>query len=307
MRLLTVAALACAGCSGAPVLAGPLPATWGGATVHDLSRRSDADIRELVDVAARANLRVLRTFVLDVEEPLGRWSDGPLERIDVLLAAAARRGVKVIVVLHDGPQRADAYAKAHPGAAFYAEPSARAAFRRRIEHVLNYRGPSTGRAWRELGDALFAWELQGECRWFHAPEWVDDMAFYVKQLAPEHKVACGGLGRVTEGDLARDTVRASASVDLWLYRPSSEPADKAAALLRALGRPWIVADFGGVREDPHAARKSIEAGLKAARECKAPWIFWSLGPDRRIGSHDLWPGDTLFDSFIVPAASAAGR
>src|SRR5262245_60194527 len=104
----SVFCILCTGCSSSPTLTGPLPPAWGGATIHDLSKRSDADIRELVDVAARANLRVLRTFVLDIEEPLGRWNDAPLERIDVLLAAAARRGVKVIVVLHDGPQRADA-------------------------------------------------------------------------------------------------------------------------------------------------------------------------------------------------------
>jgi hypothetical protein len=38
-----------------------------------------------------------------------------------------------------------------------------------------------------------------------------------------------------------------------------------------------------------------------------PWIFWSLGADRRERSHDLWPGDTLFDTFIRPAAEVAGQ
>ncbi|MBI2931497.1 MAG: hypothetical protein HYY16_07580 [Planctomycetes bacterium] len=287
-------------------IAGPLPAAWGGATAYDLSTRSTGEIRDTLDVMVRAGLRVLRVAILDLETELGRWNDATLERLDALIAEADRRDLRLIIVLHDGPQRADAYARGYPGAAFYADPLARAAFRRRIEHVLTFRGPTTGLVWSELGDVLWAWELQGECHWFHSPEWMEDMAFTLKQLAPGHRVASGAVGRVVGGEMFGDLVKETRSVDIWMYRPTSqEPLDRAAAVLHARCRSWMLVDFGAPRNEPARQRRAIEGALRVAREHRVPWILWSIGRDRRERSHDLWPGDFLFDSLIAPAATEA--
>ncbi len=304
LRVLAVATLL-VGCGTASTarLASPLPPAWGGASAYDLATRSDGDIRDTLDAMVASRLRVLRVFLLDVEDPLGKWRDAPLARIDFILAEAQKRGVRVIVVLHDGPQRRDAYSRDYPGVAFYKEPLARASFRRRIEHALSYRGPSTGVAWSELGDVLYAWELQGECHWHHAPGWMEDMASYVKMLAPSHRVASGGLGTVQDSLLFTELLKGTPSVDVWTYRPSrSEPLEKAAAVLKGKGRPWMLVDFGGPREEPAATRRVLERAIAVATEHHVPWIFWSLGQDRRPQSHDLWPGDTVFD-IVIPRAT----
>ncbi len=292
----TLPLLALAACAGTPRLDGPLPPTWGGATAYDLASRSNGEIRETLDAMAAARLRVLRAFIGDLEPALGTWNDLALARVDFIVAEAARRGVRVIVVLHDG-RRDDAYSREWKGAAFYRDSLARAAFRRRIEHVV-------ARRW-SAPEAILAWELQSEPLWFHAPDWLEDMASYARQLDPGRLVCSGGVGRVLEGDMFADLVRDTPSVGLWAYHPTpKEPLDRAASVMTGrCRRKWILCDFGGPRDEPAAQRKSIEAALKAAREHGVPWLFWSLGRDRREKSHDLWPGDFLFDSVIVPAAA----
>jgi hypothetical protein len=300
-RGLLLAALCLAGCAAPPKLEAPLPDAWAGATAYDLASKSDGEIRDALDVMVRTKLRVLRVTVLDIEDPLGKWRDAQLARLDYVISEADRRNVRVIVAFHDGPQRRDAYARQHPGASFYKDSLARAAFRRRIEHVLAYRGPFTGTTWSALDDVLVAWELQSDCHWHAAPDWIEDMASYVKMLAPQHKVASGALGNVVDSLLFTELVRDTPSIDLWMYRPGTEPLDKAALTLKAKGRPWMLVDFGGPREDPMATRASIERALAVAADHRVPWCFWSLGRDRRPQSHDLWPGDTIFDVHIARA------
>jgi hypothetical protein len=90
---------------------------------------------------------------------------------------------------------------------------------------------------------------------------------------------------------------------VWTYRPTSaEPVARAAAALKSFGRPWLICDFGGPRSETAQVRRLMEQVIGTAREHRVPWIFWSLGPDRRLNAHDLWPGDMVFDSVIAPAA-----
>lgn len=311
-------ALALGACSPAPALSGPLPPTWVGANAHELWARSDSDIRATLDVMAAHNLRVLRVVIReafdpplgDIEKPVGTFRDAALDRIDALLAEARVRGVRVIVSFHDGRNRADAYASAWPGESFYTDMAARAAFRRRIKHVLDYRGAHTGRAWNDLGPVLFAWEIQNRPDWRAAMAWTEDMAGYVKVLSPGARVAAGGVDLVTFGPLFEELLAITPSVDLWGYHPDpKEPLDQATDLIArrvaARGKEWMLLEVGGPRADLDRLRRLYEQSIAVASKHAVPWLVSSLGRDRHEGSSDQWPGDLIFDSIIRPAA--AGR
>jgi len=304
-------------CSSPAALSESLPPSWVGANAHELWARSDSEIRDTLDVMARHNLRILRVVIRecfdppvgDIEKPVGTFHDAALDRIDAVLAEARVRGIRVIVSFHDGRNRADGYSKAWPGESFYTETNARAAFRRRIKHVLDHRGAHTGRAWNDLGPVLFAWEIQNRPDWRAAMAWTEDMASYVKILSPEARVSAGGVDFVTFGPLFDELLAITPSVDLWGYHPDpKEPLDQATDLIArrvaAHKRQWLLLEVGGTRSDLDRLRRLYEQSIAVAAKHGVPWLVSSLGRDRHEGCTDLWPGDLIFDSIIRPAASA---
>ena len=302
MRRLSLLLLA--GCASTAPLPAVLPPHWAGAEAPELWARTGGEIRGALDVCARHNLRAVRIVIResfgeckDVEGPLGTWHDEILERIDVVLREAAARGVRVIVVLHDGRNRADEYAKSYPDA-FYTDTGARAAFRRRIKHILEHRN------WGSQGHVT--WEVQAHSDWRKAIDWTEDMANYVKMIAGSAKTAAS-IDFVTFGGLTAQLLESSPSVDLWTYAPSSqEPlADAAVALSKKLKpqkKEWILVEAGSLRSNPQRGRTTLEAAIAVARRHEVPWLFASLGHDTHEASTDQWPGDVIFDSVIAPAA-----
>ncbi len=293
-----------AGCTAVTPLPATLPPSWAGAEAPELWARSSGEIREALDVCVRHNLRTVRIVVResfgeckDVEGPLGTWHDEILERIDVVLREAAPRGVRIIVAMHDGRNRADEYAKSYPNA-FYTDTGSRAAFRRRIKHILEHRD------WGSL--AHVTWEVQVQADWRLAIDWTEDMANYVKMIAGAAKTAAS-VDFVTFGGLSTQLLESSPSVDLWTYAPSSqEPLDAAAIALSKKLKPqkkqWILVGAGSPRGNPQLARRTLEAAIAVARRHEVPWLFASLGHDTHEASTDQWPGDVIFDSVIAPAA-----
>lgn len=297
------ALLLLAGCAAAP----PRPAGLIGVEAPEIWAGSDG--AAAIDVLARTGLGTIRVVIResfdrhkDVESPLGVWHDGVLERIDALLARAEEASRTVIVVLHDGRNQRDGYA------GDIGSTSARAAFRRRIQHVLEYRGPRTGRTWRELPSSLVWWQIRTRGDWRSVTDWTEDMASYVKMLAPHARVVAE-VDHVTFGPLAAELIAASPSVDVWAYPfDAAESLEVAADLLtrktRPLKKEWMMVDAGAPRSKPERVREIAGRVAPVAAKHGVRWLFASLGRDTHAASTDHWPGDVVFDSVISPMAQA---
>jgi mannan endo-1,4-beta-mannosidase len=161
------------------------------------------------------------------------YNDGPdgLQRLDYVLAAAAARDLKLIVVLTNNWRPfggIDQYllwygrSKHHE---FYTLPETKQAYRAWLAHVITRVNSLTGRSYRD-DPTIFAWELANEPRCkngssFDASQgwdtstlttWAAEMSSYVKSLDPNHLVSVGDEGFLNQGG-QHWTRRAEAGVD----------------------------------------------------------------------------------------------
>ena len=169
----------------------------------------------------------------DAEHGRPAYNDGPdgLERLDYVLAAAAERQLKLIVVLTNNWRAfggIDQYliwygrSKHHE---FYTLPETRQAYRGWLEHVITRKNRLTGRDYRD-DPTIFGWELANEPRCKNGSSfdtdsgwdtstlttWAAEMSGYVKSLDPNHLVAVGDEGFLNQGG-DHFTRRAEGGVD----------------------------------------------------------------------------------------------
>ncbi len=169
----------------------------------------------------------------DAERGRPAYNDGPdgLERLDYVLAAAAARQLKLIVVLTNNWRAfggIDQYllwygrSKHHE---FYTLPETRQAYRAWVEHVITRKNRLTGRYYRD-DPTIFGWELANEPRCKNGSSfdsdsgwdtdtltaWAREMSDYVKSLDPNHLVSVGDEGFLNQGG-AHFTHRAEGGVD----------------------------------------------------------------------------------------------
>lgn len=173
---------------------------------------SDADVDLVMSHFAGAGLKIFRIWGFNdvTSAPSGgtvwyqqlsasgsRINTGAngLRRLDAVVAAAERRGVKLIVNFvnnWDDYGGYSAYVKAFGGTkeGWYTNAKAQAQYRAYIKEVVGrYRNSS----------AIFAWELANEprckgCSTDVIYNWADSASAYVKSLDPDHMVTLGDEG-----------------------------------------------------------------------------------------------------------------
>ncbi|KAL5343990.1 putative mannan endo-1,4-beta-mannosidase F [Aspergillus crustosus] len=182
---------------------------------------NDADVNLVMDHIALSGHKILRIWGfndVNTEPSTGQvWfqkhqggvstiNTGPygLQRLDAVVAAAERTGVKLIINFvnnWDDYGGMTAYLNAYGGTTktdWYGNPSIQAAYRRYIEAVVDRFVDSP---------AVFAWELANEprcngCDTSILYNWIADTSAYIKSLDPLHMVAIGdeGFGLVEGSD-----------------------------------------------------------------------------------------------------------
>ena len=214
------------------------------------------------------------------------YNDGEngLQRLDYVLAAAAKNDVKVIVVLINNWRAfggIDQYLmwfdrnKHHE---FFTAPELKQAYRDWVRHVITRKNTVNGRNYRD-DPSVFAWELANEprCKGGNAFDtssgwdkstltgWADEMSTYIKSLDPNHLVSVGDEGFLDGGG------------DHWAYK-ANDGVDHAALT----GLPAI--DFGTFHlypEDwstpPKFGEQWIVDHLKVARALGKPTILEEYG------------------------------
>ncbi len=147
------------------------------------------------------------------KRPMVNTGKNGLKRLDYVLHAARKRGLKVIIVLtnnwHEfgGMDQYVVWYGLQYHHQFYKDEKVRQAFRNWIKILVNRRN-SIDRTIYRNDPAIFAWELANEMRCrnneeFDALEgcdsttlvnWVEEMSAYIKKLDPNHMVAVGDEG-----------------------------------------------------------------------------------------------------------------
>lgn len=233
------------------------------------------------------------------------YNDGAdgLERLDYVLAGAAERDLKLVIVLVNNWRAfggIDQYLTWFGRSAhheFFTDSDVKQAYRDWISHVLNRRNQINGRLYRE-DPTVLAWELANEPRtkgggpfdqtsgWDKSTitTWASEMSSYVKSLAPNHLVSVGDEGFLTGGNESAH----------WAYR-GNDGVDHAA--LTAL--PSV--DFGTFHLYPDDWQMSgdlperwIAEHLELARKLGKPTLLEeygikaSRGWDARHRAYERW-------------------
>lgn len=214
------------------------------------------------------------------------YNDGPsgLARLDYVLAAAAERDLKLIIVLVNNWRAfggMDQYLmwygldKHHE---FFSASQPKQAYRDWLSHVISRRNQVNGRYYRD-DPTILAWELANEPRckagaafdgatgWDRRTitAWAGEMSSYIKSLDPNHLVSVGDEGFLDEGG------------EHWAYQ-ANDGVDHVA--LTAL--PDV--DFGTFhlypedwRTPPGFGSRWIADHLKVARALGKPTILEEYG------------------------------
>ncbi|WP_323677135.1 cellulase family glycosylhydrolase [Halorubellus sp. PRR65] len=126
------------------------------------------------------------------------------ERLDRVVAAAKRHGIRLVVPLvgnAPGPDSVPQYVEWVDGATehndFYEHERCRDLYKGYVEHVLTRTNPLTGLEYRE-DPTIMLWELGNElnCRWpkKYPLDWIREMGAFVKDLDDEHLLSTGIRG-----------------------------------------------------------------------------------------------------------------
>ena len=156
--------------------------------------------------------------------------------------------------------------------------SAKAMFKRHVQHVVTRTNRYTGKPYTE-DPALFAWQIGNEPRPFGQrnfkafEEWVLDVAAQIKSLDPNHMVATGSEGKYgCESDVAMcERIHANKNIDylnfhLWplnwnwisdstvcenlprAKREAKAYIDLHAGMATRIGKPMVMEEFGYPRD-----------------------------------------------------------
>jgi len=283
-------------------------------TTRDEHGRPTQPSRQRVDAALDAakasGATVVRSHTLGISvgcaecfsPQRGVYAESALASADYAVAAAGRRGLRLVVPLvdqwrwyHGGmgeftarngfpsvPDRsrtaANDPAQRAAEANFYTDPATRADFREYVAHLLDHVNPHTGLRWKD--DPVFlAWETGNEL-WTAPPSWTDDLARYLK-------VDLGVRQLVADGSAADGMTVARAALDSphvdvvggHLYPVDVDWAVRDARAARAHGKAYVVGEFDWT--DVAATRSLLAA---AEREGMAGTLYWSLIPYAEDGT-----------------------
>ena len=105
---------------------------------------------------------------------MGTFQDDVLKALDNTLKIVANNGMKAIISPHDGNllppsgsstgyNGCDIYCKTYKSSdTFYSSTAAKAAYDRRLAHILNFQSPNFKKPWSQLSSVILGFDLQNE-------------------------------------------------------------------------------------------------------------------------------------------------
>ncbi|KAI9703504.1 MAG: hypothetical protein M1820_005808 [Bogoriella megaspora] len=324
--------------------------SWGGSNLYFLHGLSNSDQDYYINTLASDGAKVVRlwatglgsgcqkgsnipTSIPDLEpDSIGTFNDTVLDALDGVLAKLVAKEIKAIISPHDGNafglNSCDVYGKVYGCAksnsaadSFYSSTTAKSQYDARMAHVLNYKSPSSGKAWSQWNDAILAFDIQNEP--FQQAEdeasnndpsdWLCGRAGNMKLIINGSgvKLATGGIG----GDQSHgnnlmpkaiecsaiDLVSIHAYVGTANFWSSNLPNLESTA---AFHNKLLYVEEWGVSTDYADDFNSQVAAINGAG---VPWLYWQFtpGPD---ATQDCWTGCcTGYDGFEIGLNSTKGN
>jgi mannan endo-1,4-beta-mannosidase len=151
----------------------------------------------------------------DTQTNAPAYNDGAigLERVDFIIAEAAKRGIKLILTFTNNWREfggMDQYSKWYDLSShsdFYTDSRVKNAYKSWISHLINRKNTITGKLYKD-DPTIFAWELANEprckgsgdlgvsssCNTQTITSWANEMSTYTKSLDENHMVSVGDEG-----------------------------------------------------------------------------------------------------------------
>jgi endo-1,4-beta-mannosidase len=226
--------------------------------------------------------------------------------MDLVLAKANQIGVRLIIPFVDnwrwmgGIGEYAAFRGEEPGA-FWTDPQIRADFKATIEYVLNRRNTQTGVIYKN-DKAILAWELGNELR-DAPPEWIAEMAAFVKTIDNRHLLSDG-----LQCSYLREDVIADSNIDILAthhYEFNAEQTIRnieTSVLKIGNKKPYYIGEFGFF--DLPGTEKIIDAVIAEKKVAGA--LLWSLRFHNRDGGF-YWHSERVKKSFQGLSLSRISR
>ena len=213
-----------------------LPYTWGGTndfSIAQVNLYTAEEVGEMMRAHAQQGARVIRFFAFSngdgagsvptpqpIQPQVGTFDETALQRLDLVIAEAAKNGMRVIMPLVNYEPALGGmqwYVDNILGAGqdkevFYTDPQVRAAYRNYVALLVNRVNTVTGIAYKN-DPAIAAWELSNEAHTSDLYEktrnlppglicntWLLEMSAYIKGLGIAQMVSTGEEGYRADGD-----------------------------------------------------------------------------------------------------------
>ncbi|MBN2314221.1 MAG: hypothetical protein JXM79_09845 [Sedimentisphaerales bacterium] len=281
---------------------------------------NEFEIADALEAVRQMGGQVVRTYTLSLrvegEDPNiprhilgpGQFNDEAFKSLDMVLAVANRKGLRVIFPFIDnwkwwGGIGAAAAFRGKNAKDFWTDPELFEDYKRIVNFVINRTNSVTGVTYRD-DKAILAWETGNELVCPH--EWTAKAAAYIKSLDGNHLVLDGYHTTNLRDESIQDENIDLVTTHHYSKNPTETIGQIKRNMVKARGKkPYFVGEFGFIPTD--AVEKVLQTVIK---EHVSGALIWSLRYRSRDGGfywHSEPYGGDLFKSYHWPgfASTAA--
>ena len=274
---------------------------------------NEFEIADALEAVRQMGGQVVRTYALSVrvsgeDSNIPRHITGPgqfdekaFESLDIVLAVANRKGIRVIIPFIDnwkwwGGIPAAAAFRDKKLEDFWTDPQLFEDYKKIVNFVLNRTNSVTGVKYRD-DKAVLAWETGNELVCPH--EWTTKAAAYMKSLDKNHLVLDGFHTTNLRDESIRDENIDIVTTHHYSKNPKETVGQIKKNIAKARGKkPYFVGEFGFIPTD--AVKEVLETVIE---ENVSGALIWSLRFRSRDGGfywHSEPYGGDLFKSYHWP-------
>jgi len=281
---------------------------------------NEFEISDALEAVRQMGGKVVRTYTLSVRVSgedsniprhiigPGQFNEEAFEALDMVLAVANRKGIRVIIPFIDnwkwwgGIEAAAAFRNKKPED-FWTDPQLFEDYKKIVSFVINRTNTVTGVKYRE-DKAVLAWETGNELVCPH--EWTTKAAAYIKSLDNNHLVLDGFHTTNLRDESIQDDNIDLVTTHHYSKNPKEVVNQIKSNMAKARGKkPYFVGEFGFIPTDAveEVLQTVIDENVSGA-------LIWSLRFRSRDGGfywHSEPYGGDLFKSYHWPgfASNAA--
>ncbi|KAG4440554.1 hypothetical protein IFR05_003970 [Cadophora sp. M221] len=260
------------------------------------------------------------------ESTIGQYNNGTLDALDSVLTQLHTAGIKAIISPHDanllpptgkdtGYNGIDVYGSTYKSSdAFYSSNTGKQQYDNRLASILNYRSPAFGKAWKDLSEAILAFDIQnepmiaspGKAANNDPDDWICGRAGNMKKLIGQGvKIATGGIGGSEYSGHEYNIIDKAlycSTIDILSVHGYMTQASQWAAYFPKLadqgasqGKHVMVEEWGVGTDSSY---DSIATQAAVFNNAGVPWLYWMIIPGKSI--------DESCDGASVPACCHKG-